>query len=127
MIATIETGRIYRVAGDNARIVSEDLNAAVDVAQQHAVAEHKHGVLVARHGPASFTVAVSGDVPYGSTQYDYLAIPEDGARTASQIPGAEFIEMEAIGHFPMSENYPVFKGYLVQALDLIGAKTSVRA
>jgi pimeloyl-ACP methyl ester carboxylesterase len=48
-------------------------------------------------------------------------------RTASQIPGAEFVEMKAIGHFPMSENYPVFKGYLVQALDLIRTKTSARA
>ncbi|BCW66783.1 carboxylesterase [Arthrobacter sp. NicSoilB4] len=60
-------------------------------------------------------------------EYDYLTTPEDGARTASQIPGAEFIEMKAIGHFPMSENYPVFKGYLVQALDLIRTKTTVGA
>jgi pimeloyl-ACP methyl ester carboxylesterase len=41
--------------------------------------------------------------------YDYLTTPEDGRRTASQITGAEFIEMKDIGHFPMSENYPVFK------------------
>ena len=27
-----------------------------------------------------------------------------------------------LGHFPMSENYPVFKKYLEQALDLIEAK-----
>ncbi len=27
--------------------------------------------------------------------------------------------MEDIGHFPMSENYPVFKTYLVQALERI--------
>ena len=38
--------------------------------------------------------------------YDYLTTPEDGRRTASQIKGAEFIEMKDIGHFPMSENYP---------------------
>ena len=59
--------------------------------------------------------------------YDYLTTPEDSARTASQIHNGEFIEMKDIGHFPMSENYPVFKGYLVQALSLIRTKTSVRA
>ena len=59
--------------------------------------------------------------------YDYLTTPEDSARTASQIHNGEFIEMKDIGHFPMSENYPVFKGYLVQALNLIRTKTSVRA
>jgi hypothetical protein len=65
---TTETGRIYRVTGDIARMVSEDLDAAVELAQQHAMGEGKHGVLVTRHGPGSFTVAVSGDVPYGITQ-----------------------------------------------------------
>ena len=64
---TTETGHIYRVTGDTPRMVSEDLNAAVELAQQHAIREGKHGVLVTRHGPASFTVAVSGDVPYGIT------------------------------------------------------------
>ena len=67
MITTTETGRIYRVTGDTRRLVSEDLNAAVELAQQRAMGEGKHGVLVTRHGPASFTVAVSGEVPYGIT------------------------------------------------------------
>lgn len=58
--------------------------------------------------------------------YDYLTTPKDSARTASQIRNGEFIEMKDIGHFPMSENYPVFKGYLVQALDLIRTKASAR-
>ena len=52
-------------------------------------------------------------------EYDYLTTPEDGRRTAEQIKGAKFIEMKEIGHFPMSENYPVFKGYLQQALSLL--------
>ena len=55
-------------------------------------------------------------------EYDYLTTPEDGARAASQIRNAEFIEMKEIGHFPMSENYPVFRGYLKQALDLVRDK-----
>jgi hypothetical protein len=30
--------------------------------------------------------------------------------------------MQDIGHFPMSENYPVFRKYLVQALARIEAR-----
>jgi pimeloyl-ACP methyl ester carboxylesterase len=58
-------------------------------------------------------------------EYDYLTTPEDSKRTADGIEGAEFIEMAKIGHFPMSENYPVFKGYLQQALQRLrkGSKT----
>jgi pimeloyl-ACP methyl ester carboxylesterase len=58
--------------------------------------------------------------------YDYLTTPEDGRRTASQIKGAEFIEMKDIGHFPMSENYPVFKQYLEQALQKIETRLGTR-
>jgi photosystem II stability/assembly factor-like uncharacterized protein len=68
VITTTETGRIYRVTGDKRHIVTADLDAAVELAQQHAMGEGKHGVLVTRHGPASFTVAVSADVPYGISQ-----------------------------------------------------------
>jgi pimeloyl-ACP methyl ester carboxylesterase len=58
--------------------------------------------------------------------YDYLTTPDDGRRTASQIRGAEFIEMKDIGHFPMSENYPVFKHYLEQALQKIETRLGTR-
>jgi pimeloyl-ACP methyl ester carboxylesterase len=51
--------------------------------------------------------------------YDYLTTPEMIEATAARIKGAECIEMQDIGHFPMSENYPVFKGYLEQALQRI--------
>ncbi|MEA2306713.1 MAG: hypothetical protein QOH43_3993 [Solirubrobacteraceae bacterium] len=54
--------------------------------------------------------------------YDYLTTPEMTEATASKIKGAKFIEMKDIGHFPMSENYPVFKGYLEQALEHIEAR-----
>jgi pimeloyl-ACP methyl ester carboxylesterase len=54
--------------------------------------------------------------------YDYLTTPEMTEATAEQIDGAEFIEMQDIGHFPMSENYPVFKRYLEQALGIIESK-----
>ena len=39
---------------------------------------------------------------------------------------AEFIEMKDIGHFPMSENYPVFKQYLEQALQKIESRLDTR-
>jgi pimeloyl-ACP methyl ester carboxylesterase len=58
--------------------------------------------------------------------YDYLTTPEDSKRTAEQIKGAEFIEMKGIGHFPMSENYPVFKEYLQQALQTIERRVGAR-
>nr|WP_285843828.1 alpha/beta hydrolase [Kocuria palustris] len=57
-------------------------------------------------------------------EYDYLTTPEDGERTASQIRNAEFIEMKEIGHFPMSENYPVFGSYLKRALEIVKTKKS---
>jgi hypothetical protein len=66
-----------------------------------------------------------------NAEYDYLTPPEEGKRTADQINGAEYIEMKGIGHFPMSENYPVFKEYLQQALRIIedraGTPTTVAA
>jgi hypothetical protein len=67
VITSTGTGRICHVTGDSPHIVGADLNAAVELAQQHAMAEGQHGVLVTRNGPAS-TVAMSGDVPYGITQ-----------------------------------------------------------
>jgi len=62
-----------------------------------------------------------------NAEYDYLTTPEEGRQTAEQINGAEFIEMKGIGHFPMSENYPVFKQYLQQALQKIESKLGARA
>lgn len=59
-------------------------------------------------------------------EYDYLTTPEDGQRTADKIRGASFIKMEQIGHFRMSENYPVFRGYLQRALELLRVKTAAR-
>jgi hypothetical protein len=35
--------------------------------------------------------------------------------------------MKGIGHFPMSENYPVFKEYLHQALQEIESRVGTRA
>jgi pimeloyl-ACP methyl ester carboxylesterase len=53
-------------------------------------------------------------------EYDYLTTPADGERTATGIRNGQFIEMKGIGHFPMSENYPVFREYLRQGLGYLG-------
>jgi len=54
--------------------------------------------------------------------YDYLTTPSDSARTASQNRNAAFIEMKDIGHFPMSDNHPVFRTYLIEALATLQSK-----
>jgi pimeloyl-ACP methyl ester carboxylesterase len=54
--------------------------------------------------------------------YDYLTPPKATEKTASGIPGGVYIEMEDIGHFPMGENYPVFRVYLKEALRIIAEK-----
>jgi pimeloyl-ACP methyl ester carboxylesterase len=59
-------------------------------------------------------------------EYDYLTTPEESQHTADGIEGAEFFEMKEIGHFPMSENYPLFKGYLQQALETLSSKAGAR-
>ena len=60
-----------------------------------------------------------------SGEYDYLTPPEAGQRTAGKIKNASFIKMGQIGHFPMSENYGVFRGYLQQALAALREAGSV--
>jgi len=81
----------------------------------YSVDHDLRGRLEEIHGEKCPVVMLTGE-------YDYLTPPDDGRRTAEQIKGAEFIKMEGIGHFPMSENYPVFKGYLQQALQSIESK-----
>lgn len=56
--------------------------------------------------------------------YDFLTTPEESEATARQIKGGVYIEMNDIGHFPMSENYPVFRVYLNEALRIIRERTA---
>lgn len=67
MISTMDGGRVFLVETDDAHRLDEDLNAAVEAALQFATKEGRHGILVTRHGHTTFTVAVSGKVPYGQT------------------------------------------------------------
>jgi hypothetical protein len=68
MITATESGHIYHVTGDEPWLIDEDLRKAVELAQRRAMKEGRHGILVTRYSPGSFSVAVSADVPYGVTQ-----------------------------------------------------------
>ncbi|MDN5939591.1 MAG: alpha/beta hydrolase [Salinisphaera sp.] len=60
-----------------------------------------------------------------SGEYDCSAPPTAGRALADAIDGAHFVEMQGIGHFPMSEHPDRFKEYalpvLLQAADLVDA------
>ena len=49
-------------------------------------------------------------------EYDYSATPAMTREVADAIPGCRFTVMKGIGHFPMVENYPLFRGYLLEEL-----------
>jgi pimeloyl-ACP methyl ester carboxylesterase len=53
-------------------------------------------------------------------EYDYACTAAESAATAAAIPGAHCTVMEGIGHFPMAENYPRFREYLLPILHEIG-------
>jgi pimeloyl-ACP methyl ester carboxylesterase len=55
--------------------------------------------------------------------YDYLTPPDATENTARRIKNGVYIEMTDIGHFPMSENYPLFRVYLKEALRIIRERT----
>ncbi len=52
-------------------------------------------------------------------EYDFSCTPEDTARTAKQIAGAEVTVMKELGHFPMSENPAQFRRYILPILERI--------
>ncbi|KRE09640.1 hydrolase [Bosea sp. Root381] len=53
--------------------------------------------------------------------YDYSATPEDGARLAALIPGAQLRVMDGLGHFPMCEHPDLFRPHLVAALEHVSS------
>jgi hypothetical protein len=58
------------------RTIESDLNTAVDIVRTQAMRERRQGILVTQHGYATYTVAVSRDVPYGQT-HELREIPEN--------------------------------------------------
>ena len=52
-------------------------------------------------------------------EYDYSCTPDMTRQVAAAIPGARLVIMKGIGHFPMIENYPLFREYLLPELDVM--------
>jgi pimeloyl-ACP methyl ester carboxylesterase len=52
-------------------------------------------------------------------EYDFASTPEMSCHTANKIKGAKFMEMKRMGHFPMAEDYPAFREYLIPVLNEI--------
>lgn len=48
--------------------LDEHLEAAVNDLQELAMLTGSHGILVTRHGPGNYTVALSEQVPFGVTR-----------------------------------------------------------
>lgn len=57
-----------------------------------------------------------------SGEYDYSAPPEEAEAVARSIPGARYVLMPGIGHFPMSENAAAFRTHLLPVLEQIRAR-----
>jgi hypothetical protein len=72
MITAVTTPGFHVVAHEPG-LIAERLDAAEKLAQKAALREGIYGILVTRLGPTSFTVALSAEVPYGTTQERDLA------------------------------------------------------
>ena len=60
-------------------------------------------------------------------EYDYSCTPDMTEAVAAAIPGARYRLMKGMGHFPMIENYPGFRPYLLEALDHVASQAAVAA
>lgn len=68
MTITKGLGPVYYVTGSQPRLIAQNLDTAEELAVKHSLeTDGRHGILITRNGPGSFTVAVSEDVPYGTT------------------------------------------------------------
>jgi pimeloyl-ACP methyl ester carboxylesterase len=54
-------------------------------------------------------------------EYDYSCTPAMSEAAAAAIPGSHLTIMKGMGHFPMIENYPGFRPYLLAALNHVAA------
>jgi pimeloyl-ACP methyl ester carboxylesterase len=57
-----------------------------------------------------------------SGEYDWSATPSLSRALADAVPGAEFVPMRGLGHFPMAENPAAFRAHLVPVLEKILAR-----
>jgi hypothetical protein len=61
-------GPVLEVAAEDPQLLTDRLEAAERQAQEWAMREGRYGILVTRHTPTSFTVALNEAVPYGTTR-----------------------------------------------------------
>lgn len=52
-------------------------------------------------------------------EFDYSCTPAMTRDVAAAIPGSRLTIMKGIGHFPMIENYPLFRDYLLVELEAL--------
>ena len=52
-------------------------------------------------------------------EFDYSCTPSMTQAAAESIPGARFVLMIGMGHFPMIENYPAFREFLLPELEFM--------
>jgi len=50
-------------------------------------------------------------------EFDYSCTPDMTRAAAKAIPGARLVIMDGMGHFPMIENYPAFRTFLLPELE----------
>jgi pimeloyl-ACP methyl ester carboxylesterase len=50
-------------------------------------------------------------------EFDYSCTPDMTRAAANAIPGSRLVIMDGMGHFPMIENYPVFRNFLLPELE----------
>jgi pimeloyl-ACP methyl ester carboxylesterase len=54
-------------------------------------------------------------------EFDYSCTPDMTREAAKSIPGSRLVIMKGMGHFPMIENYPVFREFLLPELAFMAA------
>lgn len=57
-----------RVTGNNKADLERELNSAVELAREKAMAERRRGILVTHAAPGRFDVALCDEVPFGVTR-----------------------------------------------------------
>ncbi len=55
-------------------------------------------------------------------EYDYSCKPEYTLEVGKAVPGAKITIMKGLGHFPMSENPPLFRSFILPVLEEIAAR-----
>lgn len=67
-MATSAAEFTLRIIADNRENMDEQINEAVAITLERAMAEQRRGILVTRHGSATVTVGLSDGVPFGLTR-----------------------------------------------------------